>query len=84
MKTVTVYTMNNCPFCEASKKLLKSRGVEFEEKKVGEDDDAEWERLLKLSGLRTMPQIFNGDNLIGGFDSLSELDKKDQLASLKK
>lgn len=83
MSKVTVYTMEYCPFCESAKRLLKQRGVEFKEIKVDTNDDAEWDRLYKLSGMKTMPQIFNGDTLIGGFDSLSALDRKDSLQSLK-
>ncbi len=80
---VMVYTMKYCPYCERAKALLKQRGVAFTEKLVAEDDDAEWNRLERVSGLKTMPQIFIGDRLIGGFSHLSELDAKDQLKSLK-
>jgi glutaredoxin 3 len=80
---VKVYTMSYCPFCESAKKLLKARGIEFEEIKVAEDDDAEWDRLFKLTGMKTMPQIFYGEKLIGGYDSLSALDRKNNLDSLK-
>ncbi len=80
---VKVYTMEYCPYCESAKKLLKLRAVEFEEIKVASDDDAEWDRLYKLSGMKTMPQIYHGDKLIGGYDSLSALDRKDYLDSLK-
>jgi glutaredoxin 3 len=82
-KPVTVYTMNYCPFCERAKALLKQRGVAFVEQKVEEDDDAQWDALYRRSGMRTMPQIFKGDVLVGGFNELSELDVKDQLTSLK-
>jgi glutaredoxin len=47
------------------------------------DDDAQWDELEKKSGMKTMPQIFHGDRLIGGFQDLSTLDQKDQLGSLK-
>lgn len=80
---VVVYTMDYCPFCERAKALLKQRNVPFEEKRVAEDDDAEWDRLFKVSGLKTMPQIFVGERLIGGFTDLAKLDSQDQLASLK-
>ena len=80
---VTVYTMSYCPYCERAKALLKSKGIAFEEIKVPEDDDAQWEALEKKSGLKTMPQIFNGAALIGGYNDLAALDQKDGLASLK-
>jgi glutaredoxin 3 len=83
MSTVTIFTMDYCPYCERAKALLKNRGVAFKEVRVPDDDDAQWDALYKKSGMRTMPQIFSGDELIGGFTELSERDQKDQLASLK-
>jgi glutaredoxin 3 len=83
MKTVQLYTMVNCPYCTQAKALLKRRGVAFEEHLVPLSDDAQWASLYKRSGMRTMPQIFNGDDLVGGYSDLAELDRKDELASLK-
>ncbi len=68
-----VYTMDYCPFCERAKALLKQKGLPYREIRVSEDDDAEWERLYKVTGMRTMPMIFKGEKLIGGFTELSAL-----------
>lgn len=83
MPSVTVYTMEYCPYCERAKALLKRRGIAFKETLVPNDDDAQWDALFKKSGMRTMPQIFNGESLVGGYQQLAELDEQDQLASLK-
>ena len=83
ISTVTLYTMNHCPFCERAKALLKQKGVGFQEVKLAEEDDAGWDELFAKSGLKTMPQIFHGDTLIGGFTDLAALDVKDGLTSLK-
>lgn len=80
---VTVYTMEYCPFCVRAKDLLKRRGIDYKEVMVPMEDEAQWDELEKKSGMKTMPQIFHGDRLIGGFQDLSSLDQKDQLASLK-
>lgn len=80
---VIVYTMEFCPYCVRAKQLLTQRGVPFREILVPEDDDAQWDELYKRSGLRTMPQIFHGERLIGGYTDLSALDRRDSLASLK-
>ena len=82
-KKVTVYTMDYCPYCERAKALLKSKGIAYEEVRLGEDDDQAWDDLEKKSGMKTMPQIFAGESLIGGYTQLADLDKKDGLASLK-
>ncbi len=83
MKNVVVYTMKNCPYCVAAKQLLTRRGIKFEEILVREDDDAKWEELYKISGMKTMPQIFQGKDLVGGYTELTELDSQDELKSLK-
>ncbi len=80
---VVVYTMDYCPYCERAKSLLGARSVPFTEVRVSEDNDAEWERLEKLTGLKTMPQILFGEQVIGGYMDLAALDRKDQLSSLK-
>jgi len=81
--SVTVYTMDFCPYCERAKALLKQRGIPYSEIRVPMDDDSQWESLEKRSGLKTMPQIFHGERLVGGFNDLSALDSKDRLESLK-
>ncbi|MEK6704983.1 MAG: glutaredoxin domain-containing protein [Bdellovibrionota bacterium] len=83
MKSVTVYSMHGCPYCEAAKALLQKRAVAFEEIKLAEEDDAAWTELSLRSGLKTMPQIFQGERLIGGFAELAKLDQIDSLVSLK-
>jgi glutaredoxin 3 len=79
---VTVYTMKYCPYCVRAKELLSLRGVPFTEKMLIEDDDPLWDDLYKLSGMKTMPQIFFQNKCIGGYTQLAELDRKDGLQSL--
>jgi glutaredoxin 3 len=67
----TVWSKNSCPFCDQAKNLLKSRGIEFEERNVSTD----WtkEQLLEaVPTARTLPQIFLDDNYIGGFTELRQ------------
>lgn len=84
MPKVTVYTMSYCPYCERAKALLRQRSVSFEEVRVPDEDEAQWDALFKRSGMRTMPQIFHGDSLVGGYTDLADLDARDALESLKK
>lgn len=79
-KKVVVYTMERCPYCEKAKRILTSRGVSYEERKVDYDDDAEWERLEKLTGMKTVPQILRGEELIGGCSDLEKLDAQGAVA----
>jgi len=83
MKEVVVYTMRYCPFCERAKALLKQRSIAFKEVLLEMDDEKKWDELEVRSGMKTMPQIFVGDQLIGGFNELSDQDQKDQLKSFR-
>jgi len=78
---VRVYTKDYCPYCTMAKKLLEGRGISYEEIEIKEPQ--EMMDLVAKSGMRTVPQIFHGEKLIGGYDQLAELDKKDALGSLK-
>jgi len=70
-KKATVWSKYNCPYCEQAKSLLKMKGIEFEEKKIGDGYTKE-ELLEVVPTARTLPQIFLGDNYIGGFDELRQ------------
>jgi len=61
--------------------LLKKKGVEFEEILVSRDD-ARREEMQRLSGRRTVPQIFVDGQPIGGFDDLYSLDQDGRLDKL--
>lgn len=78
MAKVIVYTATNCPYCIAAKKLLGELDAKFEEIHI-DGDDALREKMIKLTGKRTVPQIIIGDEAIGGFDDLSALHKSGTL-----
>ena len=75
---ITVYSKPSCTYCEKAKYLLKSLGLEYEEKKLEEFEsvDKMFEDIGKV--VRAMPQIKIDDNLIGGYNQLVEYlaDKK--------
>lgn len=69
---LTVYSKNNCPFCDRAKQLLENKGVPFNEINIERDTEAR--QMLIDQGLRSVPQIFHGYELIpGGFSGLSKL-----------
>ena len=70
-KKVLVYTTAYCPYCAAAKKFLDSKKVKYEEIDVS-DDEAMREKLVKMSGQTTVPQIFADGKPIGGYDELVE------------
>ena len=80
---VLIYTMTICPYCIAAKKLLKKKGVPFEEVNLDEHPER-WAECEKRSGRETVPQIFFGDRHIGGCDDLDALNKSGELDRLIK
>lgn len=70
---LTVYSKNNCPFCDKAKHLLKTKGISYQEIKIDEDLEArDW---LVAQGHRTAPQIYFGTELFveGGYQGLAKL-----------
>jgi glutaredoxin len=65
----TVWSKYHCPYCEQAKALLQQKGIQFEEKKIGDGYTRE-ELLEAVPNARTVPQIFLDDKLIGGFTEL--------------
>lgn len=78
---VIIYSKANCPYCDWAKQLLDNKKVTYQEIRIdlNEEQRAIMERL---SGRRTVPQIFINDQPIGGFDDLSALEKAGKLDSL--
>jgi glutaredoxin 3 len=81
MKQVKIYTTPYCPFCVRAKRLLDKKRVPYEEINVAGDDAAR-ERLTAQTGMRTVPQIFIGDECVGGSDELHALDAQGKLDQL--
>lgn len=84
MPTVKIYTTGTCPYCIQAKQLLKSRGVtELDEIRV-DLVQGERQKMMDITGRRTVPQIFIGEQHIGGCDDLMALDGKGGLLPLLK
>ena len=82
MQTVKIYTTGTCPYCIQAKQLLKSRGVaELDEIRV-DLVQGERQKMMDITGRRTVPQIFIGEQHIGGCDDLIALDGKGGLLPL--
>lgn len=81
MQAVKMYSTLVCPYCQHAKALLKQRGVEALEDIRVDLDPSQRATMMELTGgRRTVPQIFIGDDPIGGSDELHALDKSGELA----
>ena len=82
MTPVKMYTTAVCPYCTRAKQILKARGVQHIEEVRIDLSDEERDRMMTLTGRRTVPQIFIGDTHIGGCDDLMALDSRGGLQPL--
>ena len=81
MPNIEVYSTPNCPYCVSAKTLLQSKNLNFKEIDVS-DDVENMQKMMKLSGLRTVPQIFINDKSIGGYEELAQLNADGELPGL--
>ena len=70
MKAV-IWSKYQCPYCDQAKALLTQKGIQFEERKIGDGYTKE-DLLEAVPSARTVPQIFLGEELIGGFTELKK------------
>lgn len=81
MKQVVVYSSDWCPYCTRAKQLLGSKGVAFEEIRVDGKPDVRAE-MAKKAGRTSVPQIWIGEQHIGGCDDLYALERAGKLDAL--
>ena len=81
MAQIQMYSKSWCPYCRMAKRLLAAKGQQWEEIDVEEQPERRRE-MVERSGRTTVPQIWIGDQHIGGFDDLSRLDASGELDRL--
>jgi glutaredoxin 3 len=79
---VKMYTTQVCPYCVRAKALLKQRGVDTIDEIRIDLNPVERDEMVRLTGRRTVPQIFIGDTHVGGCDDLIALDQRGGLSGL--
>ena len=67
MQEIKIYTTPTCPYCTMVKEYLKEKGVDFKEYNVAQDSEA-LNEMVQLTGLRTVPVITCGRDVMVGFD----------------
>lgn len=75
MSEYTVYTKDGCGSCVNAKNLLNSKKLTFTEHKMGGiiDKNTIQQKVMEAGSnilIRTIPQIFHGNDYIGGFAEL--------------
>lgn len=81
VQKITIYTAAWCGYCRAAKRLLDEHGLGYEEVGVGDDPHFR-ERLQKLTGSFTVPQILISGEPVGGYMELVLLAQRGELDEL--
>lgn len=82
MPDIEIYTQPWCPFCERAVHILSAKGVKFREIEAPNGSKARTEARQRSGGRTSVPQIFIGDQHIGGCDDMVALDRAGKLNTL--
>lgn len=82
MALVEIYTTAFCPYCHRAKRLLRDKGVDFEETDVTMSPRKRARMRERAEGRHTVPQIFIDGQGIGGCDELTALERTGRLDEL--
>lgn len=66
-----VWSQTHCTYCDQAKALLKNKGIQYEERLLGEG----WTKqdlLEAVPNARSVPQIFLDEEYVGGFTELKQ------------
>ena len=81
MRKVTIYDTELCTTCWSVQSLLDKREIPYEHVVVPEDSDAHRE-LTQRTGIETLPQVFVGSVLLGGYEEIAVAAEAGMLADL--
>jgi glutaredoxin 3 len=81
-----VFSKSYCPYCRSTKGVLNSIGADFKVIELDQESDGSelQDALEKISGQRTVPNVYIGKKHIGGNSDLQALNSKDELVTLLK
>ena len=84
MAHILMYSTRVCPYCVRAEQLLAKKGITADQiEKIRVDEHPEQRaEMMRITGRRTVPQIFIGERHVGGFDDLAELDAAGELDPL--
>ena len=82
MAHVTIYTKPFCSYCSRALNVLDAKGANVIEIEAGFDPAKRQEMIQKAGGRATYPQIFVGEQHIGGCDDMMALDREGELDRL--
>ena len=80
---IVIYTSSLCGYCYKAKSLLITKNILFDEINVDINYEKKKEMTNRANGRTSVPQIFFGDQHIGGCDELYKLYQENGLEIFK-
>ena len=81
MAKVVIYSSRLCPYCRMAERLLEQKGIQAEKVMVDEDP-VRRDEMTRRAGRSSVPQIFIGENHVGGYSELAGLEREGRLDAL--
>ena len=78
---IVIYGNESCAYCAAARMFFTKKGLRFDDITISGDNERR-EEMERLSGSRSVPQIFVNNHLVGGFEELCALDEDGDLERL--
>lgn len=78
---ITMYSTRFCPYCMRARSLLNHKGWSFNDIAVDGNPELRAE-MMEKSGRHTVPQIWIGEEHIGGCDELVQLEMAGKLETM--
>ena len=82
MKEILMYSSQFCPYCVNAETLLLNKGIKKIKKIMVDENPSHMDEMIKITGEKTVPQIFIGDKHIGGFEQLRLINNDGNLDKL--
>lgn len=76
---ITLYSTRYCSYCRAAERLLNRKGMTYRLVDVTNDPKERARLIERALGRRTVPVIFFGDQVIGGYAELKQMDSSGEL-----
>lgn len=71
MKAI-IWSRDNCPYCVEAKRLLECSNISYEERNISSNTWTKEQLLQAVPDAKTVPQIFLGEEYIGGYTDLAK------------
>jgi glutaredoxin 3 len=72
MAKIVLYTVQGCGYCRRAREMLRTEGVDFEERDITSTPEVRDDLAKRSGGERSVPQIYVDDQYIGQDDELQE------------